>query len=365
MRPKAFETLPLLPDMPGKTLSPRRRAVIARAADYTTCRDLASEFRCGKSTTARIAALHRETGSADPKPHPGRPTRFDERSLAHLKRLIEDNRKMSAKELAPYLSSFGFTISERHLRRIAASLGFSRRIARTKPFLTKTHQQMRLAYAIAHLSDTLQDWQRTIFTDESSVRFDRAARVWVWRLDGEAMKEDCLVPKFQKGPGSVMLWGAIWYGGRSELFTFDCSESKGKKGGVTGEIYTKQIVQGPMKDIWKRVNNNWRGFGGARILEDNAPVHTDDARAVGEGQRFIYVDHPPASPDLNPIENVWAVLKHDLARLQPRPTRKDDMVVAANKAWHAIPQAVIDNAILSMPKRLEAVRKAKGMSIDY
>ena len=35
------------------------------------------------------------------------------------------------------------------------------------------------------------------------------------------------------------------------------------------------------------------------------------------------------------------------------------------EAWEAIPQGTIDRLILSMPKRCEAVRKAKGWHIKY
>ncbi|PVH91915.1 hypothetical protein DM02DRAFT_544833, partial [Periconia macrospinosa] len=77
--------------------------------------------------------------------------------------------------------------------------------------------------------------------------------------------------------------------------------------------------------------------------------------------------HPAYSPDLAPIENVWAILKD---RLEKRP--KADLGVgpsinsitkfkkAIKEEWDLIPQQSIDNYILSMPRRYQAVIDAKG-----
>ena len=123
--------------------------------------------------------------------------------------------------------------------------------------------------------------------------FNHCNKTWVWRTTSEALTKDCVVPRFGKGKGSVMLWGAIWHGGRSELSTFDCSQSEGKRGAITGKVYTAQIIQTALKVVWRRVNTAWRAYGGARIVEDNAPVHTKESIEVGRKQRFKYLDHPP------------------------------------------------------------------------
>ena len=39
----------------------------------------------------------------------------------------------------------------------------------------------------------------------------------VWRQLGERFRDDVVIPRVQGGGGSVLVWAAIWTGGRSEL----------------------------------------------------------------------------------------------------------------------------------------------------
>ena len=54
-------------------------------------------------------------------------------------------------------------------------------------------------------------------------------------------------------------------------------------------------------------------IGDTVFQQDNAPVHTASVVTEWFEQYNIQVDeHPPYSPDLNPIEHVWVVLKEQL-----------------------------------------------------
>jgi transposase len=49
--------------------------------------------------------------------------------------------------------------------------------------------------------------------------------------------------------------------------------------------------------------------------------------------------HPPGSPDFNPIEPLWHILK-DLIRNQLHiPTTLDELKMATNEAWDQITEA--------------------------
>jgi hypothetical protein len=57
--------------------------------------------------------------------------------------------------------------------------------------------------------------------------------------------------------------------------------------------------------------------------EDNAPVHTAKiAREFLLSQRMELLPWPAQSPDLNPIDNIWALLEPKLRARKPQPSKR-------------------------------------------
>jgi hypothetical protein len=108
-------------------------------------------------------------------------------------------------------------------------------------------------------------------------------------------------------------------------------------------------------------------------MQDNAPIHTASlVKEWFENEGIPLLDWPPFSPDLNPIEHLWHLIKCWLQ--ENRPTlclggkSKADWTAlgqAIVEAWEAIPQGQIDNLIGSMQKRCKAVMKGKGWHTKY
>jgi len=49
-------------------------------------------------------------------------------------------------------------------------------------------------------------------------------------------------------------------------------------------------------------------------MEDNAPVHKKVCIPVRLELAMKCYQHPPNSPDLNPIENIWAYIKDRISK---------------------------------------------------
>lgn len=178
----------------------------------------------------------------------------------------------------------------------------------------------------------------------------------------ERYLDENLQPKIRKGKAQ-QLWGAIWIGGRSQLVRFDCSESTGKRGGVTSAIYIEQVLK---KHLIPEVKRHRRAKKNTCILEDNSGVHNADASVdAGNSAGFGYLPHPPYSPCLNPIENVWAELKRRLDACHPRPTTDSEAWANAQRCWLEIEQSFIDKCLESFPRRLQAVIDNEGGAIPY
>ena len=109
------------------------------------------------------------------------------------------------------------------------------------------------------------------------------------------------------------------------------------------------------------------------FMHDNAPVHK--ARIVRElldSLRIQVMDWPPYSPDLNPIENLWSILKREIYRLHPDLEHARDtnetlrrLVAAAREAWANIRSDILVQLSETMPNRIEAVIQANGWYTEY
>ena len=76
---------------------------------------------------------------------------------------------------------------------------------------------------------------------------------------------------------------------------------------------------------------------------------------LGEQNIDILGLWPGYSPDLNPIENLWSILKRRMDK--QKPTNSDKLQALIMQEWAAISQDVAQKLIDSMPGRIAEVLK--------
>src|SRR5579862_4442515 len=99
-------------------------------------------------------------------------------------------------------------------------------------------------------------------------------------------------------------------------------------------------------------------LGDIIMMKDRAGYH----QGVASARRRQYKEDgwqewrpgvwPANSPDLNPLENLWHILRTNINKRKPKPIRKQDLIATLNEEWKLIPIYKLNALINSMPWRL-------------
>ena len=113
-----------------------------------------------------------------------------------------------------------------------------------------------------------------------------------------------------------------------------------------------------------------KAHGKRLFVMDNDPSQTSrEARLVLEDIEGNCHEIPPRSPDLNPIENIFHLVKRFLGQeaISRNITREsfEEFTVRVLRALDSIPIETIDKTISSMDKRIAAILSSKGVRTKY
>ncbi len=177
---------------------------------------------------------------------------------------------------------------------------------------------------------------------------------------------------------------------KSDLVFYGCDDKEAEKSQKRVEKAKKKGEQPPKDDLKKCSGGKLthrryideilvphvesrhtacREGGGSFILqEDNDSSHgtastRNPVRVYKEGIDLHYYANPPQSPDFNPIENVWRMLKQRV-KLH-RCTTKAQLKRAIMEEWDKISQRSIQNYIAEMPDRMNQCIERNGMQTQY
>ncbi len=215
-------------------------------------------------------------------------------------RRVEENRHASSLQLSKEVESqTGVTISRDTIRRTLQRNDMHGCRPRKKPLLKPRHKKAHLEFARAHADKDEDYWDSILWSDETKIN--------VFGTDG-------------------------------------------------------------FKTVWRRKGEEYKEKCplGRRALfqHDNDPKHTSKA-TVGflKKNRVKVIQWPSMSPDLNPIEHLWGILKRQVEHHSQSSIQSLKEVIL--EEWKKIDLAKCRQLVHSMPRRLGAVIKNHGGHTKY
>lgn len=334
--------------------SPRKNRFIGYIQAGNSVRTAAEDFGIPQRTANQLYNKFKETGSTHRRPGSGRPTEMTPRMLRRIRYLLVTNRRMSFEQVGNLMRP---KFSASSIRRVAAQFGLYRRKGRVVIFLTPEHKVKRLKWAKEYANWEERDWKHVIWSDEAYVVLgDRKGSIYVTRTKDEEFDDDCVIPKFKQSSLRIMVWGCMMKGKRGPLVVLEYPGGKG--GGMTAARYREQVLEGVLLEFWQNMSNE---RGEVFFQQDGASSHTAKVtKAWFESHRIKVFPHPASSPDLNPIEHLWHLLKEIIRGLERAPTTIDELKEAVRQAWDQITVEDVDKYAGSMEDRVQAVIAAKG-----
>lgn len=210
-----------------------------------------------------------------------------------------------------------------------------------------------------------------MFTDETDLqKHDVGSNPgYVVRKKEEAGDPDLMKDKNTTNYSRIHVWAAIGFDYKSPLYRMPLKggHSEGKKWikaeALNGEIYGRFVYDtlGPCFNDFK-----CRQPRRAKVLclEDNhGPHNGPESTAAHQALKIERFGHPANSPDLNPIEICWHMLKSRMRHTEGMVTDFDELFAIAQKVWSGITLEEVNRQILKVPIRYKLVRKERGRTI--
>ncbi|PWW74154.1 hypothetical protein C7212DRAFT_215558, partial [Tuber magnatum] len=74
---------------------------------------------------------------------------------------------------------------------------------------------------------------------------------------------------------------------------------------------------------------------------------------------------PATSPDLNPIEAIWRLMKSRISKLHPRSQNNKEMITEIHTQWNQIMDYEFGQILDTMNDRVDAILSANGGHTKY
>jgi transposase len=333
-------------------LSPiERSAAVVLTRIGETQQQAAEQLGSTRQAVARWNHRFEETREVEDRPRSGRPreTTEEEDELMVMTSTVEHfltPRRMKRK--------LELDVSPHTIDRRLQEANLNGRVAQHKHTLTEDEKRKRLSFAEGYRGWKKKDWDRVLFSDEKifyGAGF--CGHAWVRRPPGQALNPEYCVDK-KPHPVKVNVWGC--FTGRGLGYSYIFNETLDAK--LLKSILSTHLLPSAKLLFNQDPPEQWY------FQQDNDPKHR--SREITNwlhNNGISCLDFPPYSPDLNPMEHLWNDMARRVEKHQSDTLEQLQEVVATE--WATTSTNLLTKLAHSMPKRCEAVIKAKGGHTKY
>ena len=317
-----------------------------------TYKRISGHLQIPETTIGFVVRKFKELGTTQRRTGSGRPPKLSSDQAWDIVAYTAQNPKTTAPQLVQKIQEeYEIAVCVRTVGNILNTAGFYGRLCVKKPWLSDKNIEKRYNLSKKFIKVSDENWKPVIFSDESSYElFDTKIRQHCYRKDGTALDHCNLQATVKHGGGKIMVWGCISYHGVGRLAF------------VENTMNTAQYIHILSNNLEQSASD--MGLASFIFQQDGARCHTSKlAMEYFEQQQIELLEWAPQSPDLNPIEHVWAFMKKKL-KLSPAKNLQE-LKVKLVQIWNEIPLEFIQKLIKGMFKRSYEVFKAKGGHISY
>jgi transposase len=277
----------------------------------------------------------------------GRPPKLNKNDRSSIRLFLKHNKRSSAFQIRDQLFKRHSFVSVWTVRRVLNKMGKKFRRPSQVQVLNQKQKEVRLRFC-QEMVATLPEDHKIVFSDESGFSLNRN-KCKAWCDPGQTEEND-----YKDQKKIINVWGGFSSSGKTNISIYTTNLNKEKY----QEILKNNLL--PFAEQQKAIHQP------ITFQQDNHPAHKAVIiREFLQNTQIKTLTWPPYSCDLNPIENLWAIMKSRRDRLKRRPKGSEELQRCVQTLWKEIPNLLCRKLSNSFLKRCKLVIQNQGGRINY